>query len=82
VLVRFLFVRLGDPAIPPMAHALIILGGVLACAYADPSPEVFGPRLSAWTRACRHDKFWVPVLPDLATAERILKGDAVDAPSQ
>ncbi len=74
VLQRHLFLRLGDDTVPPMAHTLIVLGGVIACAYVDPRPEVFGPALAAWSRLCRLDKFWVPILPSLSVAELVLNG--------
>jgi len=80
VLGRHLFLRLGDDTIPPMAQTLLVLGGILACGYIDPTPSLFGPALSAWSRMCRLEKFWLPALPDRATAEWVLHGAAKVTP--
>jgi len=74
LLARYLFLRIGDDTIPPVAQMVLVLGGILACGYADPTPSVFGPALSAWSRMCRLDRFWLPALPDRATAQYVLYG--------
>lgn len=71
---RHLFLRLGDEDVPPLAHALLVLGGALAAAYCDPTPEVFGPAMAAWSRLCRLEGFWVPIMPTRAFGDWILKG--------
>jgi hypothetical protein len=74
VIRRSLFLRIADSTLPPIAQTLILLGGILACAYADPHPDRFGPALSAWSRVSRLDGFWVPMLPDTETARWVLTG--------
>jgi len=73
-LARQLFLRLGDDAVPPIAQALLILGGIMACAMVDPSPPVFGRALAAWSRLCRLEKFWCPVMPNPESGRWILTG--------
>ena len=74
LLARHLFLRIGDDEIPPIAQTILVLGGIVACGYVDPTPSVFGPALSVWSRMCRLEKFWMPALPDRATAQWVLYG--------
>lgn len=70
---RHVFLRLGDPTVPPVAQALLLLAGILACAWADPG-ERFGPALSAWARVIRGPAVWGVLVPDSTAAYRILTG--------
>lgn len=76
VISRYLFLRVGDAALPPIAHTLLVLGAALACAYAGPQAPSFGPGLASWTRVLRQDKLWVAVVPDVATIDMILGCDS------
>lgn len=71
---RHLFLRLGDPAVPPFAQALLILCGVIACAWADPSPERFPGALASWARLVRASSFWGRLLPDGEHARWLVTG--------
>jgi len=71
---RHVFLRLGDPTVPPVPQALLLLAGVLICAWADPGPR-FGPALSAWARVIRGAPLWGAIIPDSATARWILIGE-------
>ncbi len=71
---RTLFLRIADSTLPPIAQTLVVLGGILACAYADSAPSKFGPALSAWSRVSRLDGFWEPMLPDTDMARWVLSG--------
>ena len=74
VLARTLFLRLSDSALAPMGQLIVVLAGAIACAYADPRIERFGPAIAAWSRLSRLEGFWVPFIPDVATARFILTG--------
>lgn len=59
-------VWLRQAPVRPATHGLAILTmvGAVACAWADPTPEVFGPALSAWSRLMRFQAFWLRLAPD------------------
>lgn len=78
---RQLFLRLGDPAVPPFVQALLILLGVLAAAWSEPpttatppDPQRLPEALSAWARLVRAPRFWQRLLPDLARARWLVTG--------
>lgn len=74
VLRRHIFMRLGDPTVPPVAQALLMLAGILACGWSGSDAARFGPALAAWSRAIRGRALWGPLIPDSATAHWILSG--------
>lgn len=85
VLRRQLFLRLGDPAVPPFAQALLVLLGALAAGWSEPVEERtpdgagaparrFGPALSAWARLVRTARVWQRLLPDLERARWLVTG--------
>ncbi|MFO0749609.1 MAG: YkgJ family cysteine cluster protein [Myxococcota bacterium] len=74
VLRRHLFLRLGDPLVPPFAQALLVVLGVTACAWADPSPATFPGALSSWARLVRSSSFWGALLPDSEHARWLVTG--------
>ena len=49
---RFLFIRASREG-RPLSQAIMMLAGIYACGWADPSPERFGPAMSAWSRIMR-----------------------------
>lgn len=49
---RVVWLRLPADA-RPVGRLLGVLAGALACAWADPAPEAYGPALAAWTRVIR-----------------------------
>ena len=59
-------VWLRQAPVRPASHGLAVLTlvGAVACAWADPTPEVFGPALSAWSRLMRFQAFWLRLSPD------------------
>ena len=59
---RMVFLRLA-PQLPVPGSALLVLAGAVACAWADPRPEAFGPALAAWTRGLRAPAFWRALVP-------------------
>lgn len=61
---RKLYLR--EAPLPPkvLGDALLTMAGILACAWADPTPEVFGPALSTWTRILRFQAFWLRLAPE------------------
>lgn len=71
---RTLFLRVGSDKIPPSGHALVLLGGALACLLADPHIERFGPAFAAWSRVSRLDGFWEAFAPDTDAARWVLTG--------
>jgi len=75
VMRRHLFMRLGDPELPPMAQALLMLTGVLVCGWADANEESFPEALAAWVRLVRIRGFWSRYLPETATARWLMLGD-------
>ncbi|MCC6622493.1 MAG: YkgJ family cysteine cluster protein [Deltaproteobacteria bacterium] len=82
VIRRQLFLRLGDPAVPPFAQALLLLLGTLAAAWAEPAAvpgatvdtALFPPALSAWARLVRAPACWQRLLPDLERARWLVTG--------
>lgn len=65
VLRRKLWLR--EAPVAPAAHGLAVLTlmGAVVCSWADPTPEVFGPALSAWTRMMRFQAFWLRIAPEM-----------------
>ena len=61
---RKLFMREAPEQPKIMGDALLTLTGIVACAWADPTPEVFGPALAAWTRLLRFRAFWLRLVPE------------------
>ncbi|TNE89437.1 MAG: YkgJ family cysteine cluster protein [Deltaproteobacteria bacterium] len=59
----------------PQATAVLVAGGAVLCAWADPSPERFGPALSAWCRALRVEAVARDLLPDGATLAWLARGE-------
>jgi hypothetical protein len=52
------------PAFPFLPGlAVLSLGGALACAWTDPTPEVYARRLAAWTRVLRAPPWWGALAP-------------------
>jgi len=84
VIRRQLFLRPGDPAVPPFAQALLLVLGALGAAWAEPAatPDVPGPAterrfpqtLSSWARLVRASAFWKRLLPDLERARWLVTG--------
>lgn len=74
VLRRHLFLRLGDPAVPPFAQALLITLGIAACAWADATPAAFASALSSWARLVRSSGVWGQLLPDSDRARWLATG--------
>lgn len=76
VLRRQLFLRLGDPAVPPFAQALLLLLGTLGAAWADAAdaPSRFAETLPAWARLVRAPAFWKRLLPDVERARWLVTG--------
>lgn len=67
---------LREAPVSPAAHGLAVLtllGGIV-CAWADPTPEVFGPAVSAWTRLLRFQAFWLRLAPEMETLRWICTG--------
>lgn len=60
------------PGAPPAA--LLTLCGVVACGWADPRIEAFGPALAAWTRALRAPPFRRALVPDAAAMQALAVG--------
>lgn len=64
---RSLFLRL-TPGIPNVsAAALLHLGGLVAGAWVDPSPEAYARFVTGWLRALRFDAFWQRLAKDKDT---------------
>lgn len=61
---RTLFLRLGEYDLTPDELLVLVLAGAVACAYADPRIERFGPALSAWSRVARIPGAWRLILHD------------------
>jgi len=74
VLKRHLFLRVGDEPLPDFGQAIVLLSGAVACAWADPRPEVFGPALSSWAKAMRHRAFWASLIPRPETLAWLVTG--------
>lgn len=73
---RQLFLRLGDPTLPPQGQALVMAAGVLACAWTDATPERFGPAVSSWARVMRMKAVWGTLMPRPETARWLVTGQA------
>lgn len=54
-----MFLRLGAWTPLPQMTMIHGLAGAVACAWADPRPERFGPALSTWTKLLRQPAFWL-----------------------
>lgn len=78
VMRRHLFLRLGDPTLPPIAQALLVSLGILVAAWSDPIGDYFGSSLAAWMRMIRMSVVWSRIMPETETARWLLSGD--DAP--
>jgi len=50
--------------LPPTASVILTGCGVVAAGWANPHPTVFGPALSAWTRALRAPAFLLSLTPN------------------
>lgn len=74
VLRRHLFLRVGDEPLPDFGQAVVMLSGVVACGWADPRPEVFGPALSSWAKSVRHRAFWAALIPRPETLRWLVTG--------
>jgi len=72
---RTLYLRIGSDEIPPSGHALVVIGGALACLLADPRSDRFGPAFAAWSRVSRLDGFWEAFAPDTDAARWVLTGE-------
>lgn len=72
---RLVSLRLLHGTLPgaPVA-ALLGLSGVAACAWADPTPDVFGPALAGWSRALRAPGFRAALVPDAAALRWLATG--------
>ena len=44
--------------------ALLTVAGAVACGWADPRMEAYGPALAGWSRALRAPAFWRALVPD------------------
>jgi len=75
VLRRHLFLRLGDPTLPPIAQTLLVVMGILLCAWSDPIGDYFGTTLSGWMRFVRLKGVWGRIMPATETARWLLSGD-------
>lgn len=64
VLSRRLYLR--EAPMAPAVHGLVLvmLAGIAACAWTDPSLEVFGPRLSRWSRLAGQRALWLRLAPE------------------
>lgn len=63
VIRRHLFLRTGDEPLPEVGQVIVLAAGAIACGWADPRPEVFGPAMSSWAKAMRHRAFWAALVP-------------------
>jgi len=75
VLRRHLFMRLGDPTLPPIAQTLLVLAGIMLAGWSDPIGDYFGTSLSAWMRLIRLQAVWARIMPVTETARWLLSGD-------
>jgi hypothetical protein len=71
---RSVFLRSGSVRPMGVGLALGTIVGALACARAHPSPERFGPALSAWTRLLRLPPVWMALYPDPLAVRRLAAG--------
>jgi len=61
---RMVFLRLASLIPTPLGVALQSLGGAVACAWVDPTPERFGPAFAGWLRLVRLRALWQKLTPD------------------
>jgi len=59
---RMIFLRIGTHP-TPMHTVVLMLVGAIACAWADPRREVYGPALAGWSRAIRAEPIWRSLAP-------------------
>lgn len=71
---RTVYLRLVTGLPYPPAAALLVLCGAVACAWATPTMERFGPALSAWSRLVRNPANVGALLPTAASLESLLRG--------
>lgn len=71
---RSVFLRSGSVRPMGVGLALGTVVGALACAWADPTPAVFGPAVSAWTRLLRLPPAWMALYSDPKAVQRLAKG--------
>ncbi|MFO0748796.1 MAG: YkgJ family cysteine cluster protein [Myxococcota bacterium] len=74
VMRRHLFLRLGDPLLPPIAQALLVAMGVMVSGWASPDEEHFATGLSGWVRLVRVRGVWSRIFPETETARWVLSG--------
>ncbi|MCC6619685.1 MAG: YkgJ family cysteine cluster protein [Deltaproteobacteria bacterium] len=74
---RHLFLRLGDQMLPPIAQTLLVVMGIMLCAWSDPIGDYFGTTLSCWMRIIRFRNAWASIMPETETARWLLSGDGV-----
>lgn len=71
---RMVFLRLA-PLLPSVqAVALLTLIGAVACYWADPAEDRFGPAISAWSRGIRWRTLWQGIAPDPETLSWLATG--------
>ncbi len=71
---RSVFLRSGSVRPMGVGLALGTVAGALVCASVDPTPEVFGPAVSAWTRLLRLPPAWMALYPDPLAVRRLAAG--------
>jgi hypothetical protein len=68
---EMLFLRLCSRIPLVQATALLLLGGAVACAWADPEPGPFFTRFSTWCRMLRAGPFWQGLAPSPAALQAL-----------
>lgn len=71
---RMVHLRFSAHLFQPAAVALITLAGAVAAAWADPTPDVWGPTFAAWTRAMRSDVLKAQLFPTAQSLQDIARG--------
>jgi len=71
---RHLFLRLGDPELPPLGQLVVMLAGAFACAWTDPRPAPFAASFSAWHRVVRSPPVWGRLVVDTPDLKGWLTG--------
>lgn len=74
VIRRQLFLRLGDPELPPEGQALALAAGAIAIASFERDFDRFAQALSSWARAIRIRALRVALFPRPATARWVVDG--------